>query len=61
MKDFKLRRARKRAQMTQADLAERVGLSRRTLSAYETGAKSPRLDVLFAIAKALKCDVEDLL
>jgi len=38
--------ARRRARLTQAELAERAATSQPTLSAYESGRKSPSVPVL---------------
>ena len=47
-----LRRARERASLTLRALAERAGTSHAALSAYETGAKVPRVDTLDRILRA---------
>ena len=41
------------AEMTQAELAERVGVTRQTIIAIEQGKYSPSLEVAFQIAHAL--------
>ncbi|MBT2389012.1 helix-turn-helix transcriptional regulator [Streptomyces maoxianensis] len=38
-------------EMTQADLAERIGVSRQTVIAIEQGKYSPSLEMAFQIAK----------
>ena len=38
--------------MTQKDLAHRVGVTRQTILAIETGKCAPRLDLAFRIARA---------
>lgn len=40
-------------EMTQADLAEKVGVTRQTVIAIEQGRYSPSLEVAFRIARAL--------
>lgn len=40
-------------EMTQAELAERVGVTRQTVIAIEQGRYSPSLEVAFKIARAL--------
>jgi len=40
-------------EMTQADLAERIGVTRQTVIAIEQGKYSPSLEVAFQIAYAL--------
>lgn len=47
-----LRDARRRAGLTQAELARRGGTSQATLSAYENGAKSPCADTLERVLAA---------
>ena len=48
-----LTQARKAAQMTQADLAERARLSRMTVQRLESGAMDPRLSTLNEMARVL--------
>lgn len=48
-----LTQARKAVQMTQADLAERAGLSRMTVQRLESGAMDPRLSTLSEMARVL--------
>ncbi len=43
-----------RNEMTQEELANRVGLTRQTIIAIERGRYSPSLDAAFKIAKVLK-------
>ena len=40
-------------EMTQADLAERIGVTRQTVIAIEQGRYSPSLEVAFQIAREL--------
>ena len=40
-------------EMTQADLADRVGVTRQTIIAIEQGRYSPTLEMAFRIARAL--------
>jgi transcriptional regulator with XRE-family HTH domain len=53
-----LRRARRRAGLSQRELAERAGTSHATIAAYETGAKVPRVDTLDRILRAAGYDAE---
>jgi putative transcriptional regulator len=47
-----IRRLRfERGEMTQADLAERIGVTRQTVIAIEQGRYSPSLEVAFRIAR----------
>ena len=49
-----------RDDMTQADLAERVGVTRQTLIAIEQSRYSPSLEVAFKIARALGVPIDDV-
>jgi putative transcriptional regulator len=56
-----IRRLRfERNEMTQQDLAERVGVTRPTINAIELGKYSPSLDVAFRIAVALGVRLEEV-
>jgi putative transcriptional regulator len=41
-------------EMTQADLADRVGLTRQTIIAIEQGKYSPTLEIAFQIARVFR-------
>lgn len=47
-------------EMTQQDLAERVGVTRQTINAIELGKYSPSLDVAFRIARAFHAPLEQV-
>jgi len=47
-------------EMTQAALAERVGVTRQTIVAIEQGRYSPSLEVAFRIADAFKLPLEQV-
>lgn len=47
--------------MKQAELAEKAGISSVLVSLYERGVHFPRKDTLVALAKALDCDVRDII
>lgn len=49
-----------RNEMTQQDLAERVGVTRQTINAIELGKYSPSLEVAFRIAMALDARLEEV-
>lgn len=49
-----------RNEMTQQDLAERVGVTRQTINAIELGKYSPSLEVAFRIATAFGVRLEDV-
>ena len=48
---FAIREARIARQMTQAQLAERIGVTRQTVIAIEQGRYSPSLEMAFQIAR----------
>ena len=47
-------------EMTQAALAEKVGVTRQTIVAIEQGRYSPSLEVAFRIAKAFGAPLEEV-
>ncbi len=47
--------------MTQAELAQKVGLATITIRQYENGSREPRFKTLQNIADALECDISDLI
>lgn len=49
-----------RGEMTQQDLADRVGVSRQTINAIEGGKYAPSLEVAFQIALALGRPLEQV-
>src|SRR5882757_2358361 len=55
-----LRELRVRARLHQRELAERVGVSRQTLSALESGETVPGTNIALALARVLGCRVEDI-
>lgn len=57
-----LRQARIRANMTQVQLAEAVGMTPRTIQNYELGARKPReYEIVAKLADALNVSIDDLL
>lgn len=53
--------ARKKRQLSQADLAQMVDLTPKYLSMIECGTKTPKLETLISIANALETDANSLL
>ncbi len=51
---------RQRLQMRQRELAEAIGVSRQTLSSIESGETVPSTQIALALARALRCRVEDI-
>ena len=47
-------------EVTQADLADRVGVTRQTIIAIEQGRYSPSLEVAFRIAHALRVPLDEV-
>lgn len=47
-------------EMTQKDLAEKVGVTRQTIVAVENGKYSPSLELAFKLSKAFNCLIEDI-
>jgi DNA-binding XRE family transcriptional regulator len=56
----RLRVARERAGLTQAQLAQRAGVTRQLVGAIEAGRHSPAVDAALRIAAALEASVEEL-
>ena len=56
-----IRRLRNSKHMTQDDLAEKLFVSRQTVSNYETGKSNPDIDMLLKIAEVLEADVNVLI
>jgi putative transcriptional regulator len=48
------------AEMTQAELAQRIGVTRQTIIAIEQGRYSPSLEMAFQIAHALHVSLDDV-
>jgi len=47
-------------EMTQAELAERVGVTRQTVIAIEQGRYSPTLEMAFQIARVFRVPLDDV-
>ena len=47
-------------EMTQAELAQRIGVTRQTIIAIEHGRYSPSLEMAFQIAQALNVSLDDV-
>lgn len=56
----RIRAARKKARMTQAELAKRLGISYVGISQWENDIRNPKYETLVRIAAALNVDVEVL-
>ena len=63
-KEPALQKVRRRRKMTQEALAEKSGVSVNTIRAYERGSKDigkAQIDILDKLAKALRCDIKELI
>lgn len=56
----KIRALRESAEMTQAELAERIGVSEKVVSKWECGETKPSADVLPALADTFGCTIDAL-
>lgn len=57
----RLKRFRKAKNMTQQELADRLGVSNKSVSRWESGGGYPDVDVLVPLARNLGVTVDDLL
>lgn len=47
--------------LTQEELADKVGLSQKTISKIENGLEEPKITALAVIADALSCEITELI
>jgi putative transcriptional regulator len=47
-------------EMTQAELGEKIGMTRQTIAAIEAGKYSPSLEAAFRIARVFNAKLEDV-
>lgn len=59
-KNLKLKAARALKDMSQKDLAEKIGVSRQTMNAIESGDYNPTIKLCLAICKALDATLDEL-
>lgn len=59
-KNLKLKAARAAVDMSQAELAERAGVTRQTISAVENGDYNPTINLCISICKALGKTLDEL-
>lgn len=55
-----LRNLRKKKKMSQEDLAEKVGVSRQSVSKWETGESYPEMNHIMILCDLLHCQINDL-
>ena len=60
MKNLKIKAARAGLDMSQAELAEKCGVSRQTISAIEKGDYNPTVNLCISICMALDKTLDDL-
>ena len=60
MKNLKLKSARAACDMSQDELAKKVGVSRQTISAVEKGDYNPTINLCIAICKTLNKTLDEL-
>lgn len=56
-----IRIMRERRGLSQSELADKIGLQKQNVSAYERGIKVPSVEKLVAIADTLRCSTDMLL
>ncbi len=56
-----LKSFREAAKLTQAELAEKIGVSRQTIIRYENGTHSPKSNELLKMSKLFNCSIDELL
>lgn len=56
-----IKQMRKKKNMTQEELAKKIGVKRSVVSKYETGSVEPTVSQIRKIANALECSVYDLI
>lgn len=59
-KNRRMKAARAAAGLSQADLAQAVGVTRQTIGLIEAGGYNPTLNLCVAICKALRVTLNDL-
>ena len=52
---------RKKADMTQEELAERMEVSRQTISKWESGATYPEMEKILQLCEMFRCDMDTLI
>jgi putative transcriptional regulator len=56
----RLRELRSARELSQSDLAEKLGVSRQTINAIETEKYDPSLPLAFKVARLFKLRIEDI-
>lgn len=56
----RIKEERKKKNMTQKELGEKIGVKHNTISSYESGVNAPEQNAIFKIARSLGVKVDDL-
>lgn len=56
-----IRYHREKNNLTQAELAAKLGVNSNTVTQWETGARKPNIIMLKSVAKLLNCTTDELL
>ena len=56
----RLKEAREKKKITQEKLAEKVGVSRQSVSKWETSEAYPEMNNILELCKIFKCNISDL-
>ena len=56
----KLQKLRKKSELSQEQLADKLNVSRQAVSKWESGAAYPEMDKIIAISKIFNCGIEYL-
>ncbi len=57
----KIKELREKAKLTQAELADSLGVKRVTVAQWERGENKPRIDTLIKMSKLFQVTTDDLL
>lgn len=52
---------RKKARLTQTELAQQIAVKQNTISMWETGHSEPDIKTIYKLAKELNCSTDDIL
>ena len=55
-----IKNQRERNNMTQSELADKLGVSQSMIALYESGKRTPSVDTLIIIADIFKCSLDEL-
>lgn len=57
----RLKELRTNRRLTQKELADKIGMTNKNISAYESGYRQPEYETLVKLARALDCSIDYLL